>query len=292
MESITHCPICNCNVFTPFLNCIDQSVSRETFHLVQCNACGLVVTNPRPGPKEIAAYYASPKYISHTNGTTSLFDRLYRIARSITLRQKLRLAADGIDRKTILDFGCGTGTFINYASDHGWLATGIEPSELARKQATQGKAEIKTSLSEIDGKEFSVITLWHVLEHVHDLNHTIKTLAGRLEPKGQLIIAVPNIESPDARRYMQHWAAYDTPRHLWHFSKSTMQRLLRNHDLTLTDIKGMPFDAYYVSMLSEQNKRLTSYQPTNYIMGAWNGLLSNLTSPAQNKSSLIYIATK
>ncbi|MEJ1236828.1 class I SAM-dependent methyltransferase [Chryseolinea sp. T2] len=289
------CPICHANSFTPFLKVKDHTVSQETFEVLKCNKCSFLLTHPIPA--DLGKYYESVNYISHSNQTTTITDALYKIARGITLKWKTNLITEynSLPTKTLLDYGCGTGAFLTHAKKYGWDINGVEPAHQPREIATSStKVKITPSIQELPSKQYSVITLWHVIEHVHQLHETLNELTSRLENNGTIFIAVPNHSSKDAQKYREHWAAYDTPRHLWHFSKSTMLDLLKQHGLTPYKIVPMKLDALYVSILSEQYKASRkSAGVRELIRGIISGLQSNLAA-IRNKeySSLIYIARK
>lgn len=277
------------------MNCRDHTLSNEYFALTECTHCHFLATNPRPDDQSITHYYESPDYISHTATARGLMDACYLLVRQFRLRWKLRLIKQQKNKGTLLDFGCGTGEFLHYAQKKGWIVKGIEPSAAAGKKAHQllGKSEhqIIEGLSELDNNLFDCITLWHVLEHVPNLDSTLQNLKAHLAPDGLIFVAVPNHQCEDARIYGENWAGYDVPRHLWHFSKTTMTQLLTNNKLKLKQIAPMRLDAYYVSLLSEKyrnNKKLTLISALCALI---NGFRSNWNAKKElNYSSLIYIA--
>jgi SAM-dependent methyltransferase len=291
MEHVESCPICYNKNFEFFLCCTDFTTTRETFNIVKCTGCNFLLTNPRPNSEEIGRYYQSSRYISHTGSKKNLFEKLYHLARVYSLQQKRNLIEEFSKPKSLLDFGCGTGEFIKYFKENGWTTEGVEPSSTARQKSIELSGSIVYSnIQEIKGKKFDVITLWHVLEHVHELNETISTLINLLEKDGKIFIAVPNPESEDANKYKEHWAAYDVPRHLWHFNMGNMKDLLSKHGLKVFDIKPMKLDSFYVSMLSEEYKQSSS-KTEQMLKGLFTGVSSNAKARKNNNySSLIYIA--
>jgi len=296
MTEVKTCPICGTNSFTPFLQCQDYTVSQETFNLVKCNQCNFVITTPRPDDESIGRYYQSDNYISHTNKAAGIVDKIYLQARNYTLQWKLMLANQyykPLGPKTILDYGCGTGDFLKTCKDNGWNIIGVEPSDDARAKAIQSTGStINTSIESLTQVNINVITLWHVLEHVPDLNSILTQLRERLANNGTIFIAVPNHTSQDGQRYRQHWAGYDVPRHLWHFSPNTMRALLNKNGLKLEATLPMKLDAYYISLLSEKYIHGKQSIPT-MITAAWRGLLSNISAKRTGQySSLIYIVKK
>src|SRR6478609_2938708 len=234
LESVNNCPICKGNHFTLFNHCIDHTTSGETFSIYQCSTCNFLITSPRPDTNSIGKYYQSENYISHTNSSKSVIDKIYKSVRSITLQWKLNQIQKHQKSGTILDYGCGTGEFLNTCTTASWKCIGVEPSSEARLKAEHlTNLKLSQSLSKITSDKFDVITLWHVLEHIEDLNEKLSELKNHLAQDGTIFIAVPNYESLDGKLYQSHWAGYDVPRHLWHFSQTTMGKLLSNHGLKL-----------------------------------------------------------
>lgn len=290
MEKLTQCPVCKGNSFQHFLNVKDYSVTQETFTLDQCKDCGFIFTNPRPTESEIGKYYAFEDYISHTNTNKGFINKAYQWVRNYTLNQKKNLVEKLNNGKgTITDIGCGTGHFLKTCKENGWKVNGSEPSDDARKIATdQTQQEIKTQVYDLKTTS-DVVTLWHVLEHVHQLDKTLQHIESLVKKGGHLIIALPNHKSWDAQAYNEHWAAYDVPRHLYHFDRDTVKKLIEQHGFKLTEVKPMFFDSLYVSMLSEKymGKGLSS------VRGALKGLRSNLSNLSKKESSShIYIFKK
>jgi SAM-dependent methyltransferase len=294
LEVVSICPVCKSSSFKPFLSAVDYTTTGERFEIVKCTNCDFTLTNPRPDQNSIAKYYQSDKYISHTGGSKSLFDKIYVFARTITLGWKLKLIESRKPKGNILDYGCGTGEFLEHLKKNGWDITGVEPSDEARKKSTDLlQATIHSGIEKIGNKKFDVITLWHVLEHIHDVNEKLQSLNSLLKEDGIIFIAVPNHQSPDGKRYGEHWAGYDVPRHLWHFSKDTMKKLLGNNGFEIIDISPMKLDAFYVSLLSEGYKNKEQNKIMSGAKAIWSGLTSNFAaSKDTNHSSLIYIAMR
>jgi SAM-dependent methyltransferase len=294
LESVTECPLCSQSNFCFYITCQDHTTTKETFNLQKCSHCSFVFTSPRPSLKNIAIYYQSDSYISHTGTSKSIVDKIYHLVRIYSLNQKRKLLSQFSSKGSLLDYGSGTGEFLNHCSQHGWDAEGIEPSELARLKAIKmSSLKIHQQLKELTNKKFSAITLWHVLEHVHDLNQVLHELIIKLSEDGVLYIAVPNHNSYDARKYRNYWAGYDVPRHLWHFKKENIKQLIAKHGLTLVDIKPMIFDSFYVSILSEKYLNPKAFGIGHLIRGMIAGLISNIKAHKDmNYSSLIYILKK
>ena len=280
----------NQNKQTAYLKVKDFSVSGEVFDLVENKEFGFLETTPQPASDKLSDYYKSDDYISHTNSKRNVFEKVYHIVRRISVNQKLKLINSfGSTKKTLLDVGCGTGDFLQTAKNNGWEIFGIEPNQEARTIAnkkTDNNVFNTEKLPEFKNEFFDVITLWHVLEHLPNLEDQIAVFKKLLKPQGTLIIAVPNYKSYDATYYKAFWAAYDVPRHLWHFDKNAMSKLFSKISMQVTKIKPMYFDAFYVSLLSEKYKNGNM----NFIKGFWIGLLSNLKAmQSKEASSLIYI---
>ena len=273
-----------------FLKVKDHSVSGEYFQLIENAEYGFLETTPQPTAEALPDYYKSEDYISHTDSKRNLFENVYHVVRKISLKQKLKFINKCIsDEKTLLDVGCGTGDFLQVAKQNKWKVSGIEPNAQARTIANN---KTDNSVFEIDQllkfqpASFNVITLWHVLEHLPNLEEHVQVFKKLLKPNGTLIIAVPNYKSYDAKYYKEFWAAYDVPRHLWHFNKKSISKLVSIVSMEVVKIKPMYFDAFYVSLLSEKYKN----QNMNFLRGSLVGLLSNLKSiKTKEASSLIYI---
>lgn len=264
----------------------DYSVTQEDFVLLTSPENDLLITKPKPTDESLGRYYQSDDYISHTSTKRSFFEKMYHIVRSYAVKQKVRLIEQFQTTGNLLDIGAGTGDFLFSAKENGWNTVGVEPNETARKLSRNKNLTILSDTSSVESEKFDVITMWHVLEHVPDYNLQIIELKRLLKKSGTIVIAVPNYKSFDAIYYQEFWAAYDVPRHLWHFSQQGIVRIFEQHDLSVKKIKPMLFDSFYVSLLSERYKT----GRTNYINAIWIGLKSNLKARKTSEySSLIYI---
>jgi 2-polyprenyl-3-methyl-5-hydroxy-6-metoxy-1,4-benzoquinol methylase len=291
----TCCPGCQSNQIREVLSAVDYTVSNEPFSIWECGDCWLRFTQDVPNEASIGPYYKSETYISHTDSREGLIHQLYHRVRKITLAGKSDMVKkeSGKTRGRLLDMGAGTGAFVQAMSQAGWDAIGIEPDESTRKNALgihQVQLHPISDFESLPAGSFDVITLWHVLEHVEHLHAYMERLKVLLAPDGVLFIAVPNYTSADASHYGAHWAAYDVPRHLYHFSPTSMRSLVDRHDLRIQTIKPMWFDSFYIALLSEQYKRGSS----SYIRACWQGVQSNLHAmrSSEKASSLIYIIKK
>lgn len=291
METLRQCPVCGSASLNFYMNVEDHSVSKETFQLQECGDCKLVFTNPRPDPHEIGKYYASAEYISHTNSKAGLMNRAYQIARNRAISGKIRLVASlGVQDTSLLDYGCGTGEFLSAAKSKGWRCAGIEPDEGARQKAIKNHAlnvHSPEKLPEISSGQFSLITLWHVLEHVHSLKETVNQFRRIIRSDGALVVAVPNRNALDATRYGHFWAAYDVPRHLYHFSKKPILRLMQNAGFSCETIKPLFFDPFYISLLSNKYQYGSSGPLSAFISGIQTTIAGR--RDIEKNSSLLYV---
>lgn len=288
------CPVCGNNNIAPVFPVKDFTVSHEQFEIWQCNNCSLRFTQNVPEESEIGRYYQSENYISHSDTHEGIINKLYHTVRIRTLLQKKKLVEkiSGKKEGSLLDIGCGTGAFLHTIQQSGWKITGLEPDEAARKKAFelyQLEVESAEILFSLAPQSFDAITMWHVLEHVHELHPYMDQLKKILLPAGKLFIAVPNYTSYDEKVYKQNWAAYDVPRHLYHFSPKAMKHLLEMHGLKIEKMKPMWFDSFYVSLLSEQYLTGKSHPVAAFFRGG----ISNAKALADTSkcSSVIYIAS-
>lgn len=288
------CPNCGDKNISFVFSVKDYTVSGERFEIWECKNCTQRFTQNIPGKEEIGKYYQSENYISHSETSKGLINSLYHKVRKRTLVQKRKLIENATGKNTgnILDVGCGTGAFLNTMKDAKWNTTGLEPDSKAREKALELyglKLEQIEKFYCLPVQTFDAITMWHVLEHVHDLHDYINQLKKLLKPGGKLFIAVPNYTSYDAEIYKEFWAAYDVPRHLYHFSPESMKKLLNTHGMKIEMMNPMWYDSVYVSMLSEQYKTGN----THPLKALFYGLISNFKTLADKErcSSVIYITS-
>lgn len=290
-----HCLCCGSVAVSKVYTCKDFTVSGEEFDVWQCSTCTFRFTQNIPAPNYISSYYQSKDYVSHSDTKKGFVNSLYHFIRSFTLVTKRNLIrkVTGLKQGVLLDVGAGTGAFASKMQQAGWQVTALEPDEVAREKAWLNyncKLEELSHLENLSSQIFDAITLWHVLEHVHDIKSYLKKFHEILKPSGTLVIAVPNYTSYDAAIYREKWAAYDVPRHLYHFSPKSMEVLLEATGFVLEAVRPMWFDSYYVSMLSE--KYTTG--KTNLQRAVWIGLVSNFKALKDQRkcSSVIYIIRK
>lgn len=289
MEVLQNCPVCGSELFDPFISGKDFFLTGESFQIIKCRNCGFRFTNPRPEAGELGKYYESSEYISHSDNKQGLFATLYQQVRKYTLGQKFVLVKRFHQNGEILDIGCATGHFLSLMSKHGWKTTGIEPDKKTRERAISEfglNVFAEEQLDLFPNSSFDVITMWHVLEHVSDLNVRLLQIRNLLKPAGTFIVAIPNSNSYDAKKYGSHWAGYDLPRHLYHFTKEDIKLLMEKHGFKIEKVLPMRFDAFYVCLLSEKYKS----GKLRWLPALWNGFWSNVKARQKfGHSSLIYI---
>ena len=283
------CPWCGSDKAQINLWLKDEFLSKEDFHICECLSCGLLYTMPRPSKDKIGANYKSEEYYSHQENKKGFIPKVYEAVKKVNLKYKYKLATYGINQGKLLDIGCGVGDFLHTAEEHEWDCTGVEPSEeakfIARKRI---KANVITSdeMEQIPDVTFDLITMWHVLEHVDDLKWQVDQLERLVKPQGRIVIAVPNYKSYDAQFYKELWAAYDVPRHLSHFNKTTLTKIFKSKGLELIKTEKLIWDAYYISYMSEQYK----HHSLPLLKGAFRGLVSNMKARRSGEwSSMVYI---
>ncbi len=290
-----NCPLCGSSDIKKHMEVKDYFLSAENFSLFRCSQCEFVFTQNHPGKKGISSYYKSEDYVSHSNTREGIVNKIYHFSRGYMLGRKRKLIERLIHKKTgnILDIGSGTGFFLNHMKEHGWGVTGIEPSEEGRKFCREQFAleiQDEKTLFTLDKESFDVITLWHVLEHVQDMDEYMVKIRSILRKDGILLIALPNFNSTDAAIYKGKWAAYDVPRHLWHFTPFSFKKLAAKYQFQLLKMKSMPLDAGYVSLLSEKYRN----NPLGFLTGGIIGVFSLFSGLVNVKksSSIIYVLKK
>lgn len=294
--TINVCPVCGCIHNEQARTCRDFYASGELFDLYYCHECGFMFTQDAPVEAEIGRYYESPAYISHSNTKKGLMNVIYHLVRQYMLNSKARLVkrvSRCVSGGRLLDVGTGTGYFAHAMDRRGWKVEAIEKNPQARAFAKKRfglEVKPESALKEFAPGSFDVITLWHVMEHLEHLNETWERLKELLTAGGVLVVAVPNCSSYDAQKYGSNWAAYDVPRHLWHFTPATIGRLAAKHGFVLSESYPMPFDAFYVSMLTEKKLK----RSFSFLRGMWVGTVAWLSARGnkQRSSSMIYVFRK
>ena len=290
--TIYKCPWCDSERTQIHLWLKDEFLTQEDFQIYECQRCGLLFTEPKPNKNRIGDYYKSEAYYSHQENKKGFIPKVYESIKAINLKNKYKMATAGKTIGTLLDIGCGVGDFIHFAEQKGWLCTGVEPSEEAKEIAKKRiKGDIITSeaLEQLPNESFDVITMWHVLEHVDDIKWQIAQLQRLIKENGRIIIAVPNYKSYDSQYYKEKWAAYDVPRHLYHFNKEVIAKIFKTNGLTLIGTEKLKWDAYYISYMSEQYRHHT----LPLIKGAYRGFVSNCKARKTKEwSSKVYVFEK
>ena len=289
------CPLCTSENIGVFLECTDHFLSREKFSLFNCTSCGFIFSQDYPGEGETGRYYESDEYISHSDTSSGFSNKIYRLVRDLMLHRKESIVKNTTLKKTgsLLDIGCGTGYFAGKMKSSGWEVKGIEINEKARAFGISNFGlEIldPTLISSISDNSFDCITLWHVLEHFHDPFKYSSEILRLLKPGGICLVALPNCSSADAYYYGKFWAAYDVPRHLWHFTPSTFRIFSEKAGFTLAKKMTLPLDVFYISTVSEKYKG-SSFPFIRGIIRAKFFALRALFNK-EKSSSVIYILRK
>lgn len=290
METLQNCPACGGSKMTKHLKAKDYTVSKNTFNIVSCVACDLLFTNPRPEAKQAGYFYQSENYISHSNTQKGFINKLYHAVRKITLKQKTNLIqGEQHGTKNLLDIGCGNGHFLHACQLDGWNTYGMEldPETAARAAALTGQ-NIFQNLQSIPAEpQFELISLWHVLEHVYEIDAYFEFFKKRINPSGKLLLALPNSKSFDADYFKEFWAAYDVPRHIYHFNPETIQSIAKKHGFKLAKQRGQIFDSFYIALLSHEYKTGSKKLVASFFVGLWSNLMAYFKTG--NYSSNIYI---
>jgi len=291
MEKV-NCPLSERKtVLKNYINVKDYSNTQEEFTIVSCETTNFLFTNPRPKEKDISKYYDFEDYISHTNKQSDFISKLYQKVRTLSIKRKYKLISKLIRSKKILDVGSGTGEFLSYMKSKRFDTYGVEIAKKARELSIKNhKLNVKGSLLRLDETNFDVITMWHVLEHVYDLDGYMKKIKSLLNDKGIVIIAVPNHKCFDQKFYGKHWAGWDVPLHLWHFDKDSMLKLSNKYGLEISSIHPLYFDSFYVSLLSSKYKHNSSKLVQSFIIGLYSNLIAKFKTGEY--SSLIYVLKK
>lgn len=283
------CPWCGSENAQLHLELKDLFLTQEPFKILECKKCGLLYTTPRPNKDEIGRYYNSEEYYSHQENKEGFIPKVYEKVKSVNLKNKYGIATEGKEKGKALDIGCGVGDFLHTMEQHGWDCTGVEPSEDAKviaKKRIKGQLLSSEEQENLPDSSFDIITMWHVLEHVDDIRWQIQQLHRLCKPGGRIIIALPNYKSYDGQYYKAEWAAYDVPRHLNHFNKETLIKILEESGLRHVKTEKLVWDAYYISYMSEKYRK----HSIPLLRGAFHGLVSNCKARKTGEwSSLVYV---
>lgn len=271
VEILEQCPSCGSNQIEKGETIKDHFYSKEDFQIANCLECGLLFTQNRPDKESIGIYYDSTNYVSHDSSKKSLLTWVYQQARKYMLKKKFQIIRPfKPELSRILDYGAGDGHFVEYLLQLGKKAEGIEPSEMARHNfEKRNNKKLFAGLNNLEPSQlFQVITLWHVLEHIHDLNPTMELLLSHLESKGIIVIAVPNQKSIDKKEFGANWAAWDVPRHLYHWDEKSLSCFMEKFGLKRIYINQLPLDPFYIGLVSAK------YADKNSLVGLYQGLRS------------------
>jgi 2-polyprenyl-3-methyl-5-hydroxy-6-metoxy-1,4-benzoquinol methylase len=288
------CGVCGSEKIMNSFAIKDHSISNEMFHIADCADCGMRYTHDAPLESKCGVYYQSEDYVSHSNTNKGFIFSIYHRVRSYMLDRKAKLIHSYHTKGNILDMGCGTGYFANHMKEKGYEVLGIEIDDTARQYGIDHfgiKAVSPTALKSGEIKQtFDAITLWHVLEHLYEPKEYMSLFSKHMNLDSILVIAVPNHTSRDSQSFGDYWAAYDVPRHLWHFDPVSMAKLAAATGFKIVEKRQMPFDPFYNSMLSAK------YQGAMIPMlnGFWVGLRAYLggKSDVNRASSIIYVMKK
>ncbi len=293
MIKINKCIVCDSLDIEMLFELKDYFYTQEDFNIYRCKSCGFQLTNPQPIAAKIGEYYKTDTYVSHSDTKKSVFFKLFHLVKYFNLKFKYKLISKYSKKGTILDYGCGSGDFLRHFKNRGWVVDGVEPDSKAKLMTSNKLNQTihnADALNNFSNKCFDVVTMWHVLEHIINIDTVLKQICQKIRDDGTLVIAVPNCDSYDAKYYGRYWAAYDVPRHLYHFNQSTLSQLLQKYELKIVAKHPMVFDSFYVSMLSEKYKKCTPA----FLKGFFVGFLSNIKAivRGRNFSSMIYIVKK
>jgi len=290
-----HCPLCLSEMITVHFSCIDHFISKESFVIARCCTCGFMFTQDYPDENEIYKYYESALYISHSDTHEGIINKIYHLIRKVMLLRKRRMInrITGLKTGKLLDVGSGTGHFAYVMKKSGWAVKGIEISDKTRNlSASTFNLEIigPEQIPELDANSFDCVTMWHVLEHFHNPYRYVADIITLLKPGGVCLIALPNSGSYDAKYYRQAWAAFDVPRHLWHFDPVTFNNFARKSGLKAEGQLVLPFDVFYISLLSEKYKGSRWPFISGITRAIWFSFLS--VFDGNRSSSVIYVVRK
>ena len=292
MKNPTACPLCQGQNLSKKLDVKDFFFTKEDFSIWECSDCSVLFTHPQPSKEQLGKYYDTPDYLSHNTKQNGLLGKIYAALRNYNINGKYKMVSRHIQQGRLLDIGCGTGELLHYFVKKGWEGMGIEPNASARKFARDNYGltiEGEEELEQLPEKSFDVVSMWHVLEHVPDVHERMEQVSRVLKDQGIAVIALPNPASPDAAYYKKYWAAYDVPRHLFHFPAKAFVRLAEAHHFRLVEILPLKLDAYYVSLLSE--RYLENRLPI--VRAVYRGWVSNSQAKKTgNYSSQIFILRK
>ncbi|MBC8257126.1 MAG: class I SAM-dependent methyltransferase [Candidatus Marinimicrobia bacterium] len=290
MENI-NCIVCGKNISTAYIEVSDRlSKSPELFQLVKCD-CNFVYLNPRPSQANISTYYNSPEYDPHNNLKNNKLGKLYKLVQSVALRFKFRRISSFHKSGKILDVGGGNGEFAAFMALQGWKV--VLQDKISKIDNLRDRENIIAvqNLEKIKKDEcFNVITLWHSLEHIHNIEELYSQINRLLKPDGILLIAIPNINAPEKPFFNNKWAPFDAPRHLYHFQLNTLNELCNRYKFEIVRKFSLFQDTPYNILLS-----LSENTPFQFLRGmlvfCYSIIVTILRGP-EHSSSLLVICRK
>ena len=289
------CPMCGGSGQTPYALCTDFTVSKESYTLMRCPDCGIVYTLDPPQEQEMTRYDKIDLKLKLGDAPSGLTNRLYYYIRRRMLKRKARIVETQSYRigGSLLNYGAKTGYFSHKMEKRGWKVTSIEKyheERLFSLEMFHHRIYDTEELDRLHPETFDVITLWHVFEHCYNPEVLLDRFYNLLRPGGVLVMACPNIRSTDAMHYGPYWAAYDVPRHLWHFYPTSLSQLTHKHGFTLMHRERLPFDSFYISILSERHLKHKMAFMRGLIYGFHSWLVSLVH--CDKSSSLVYVFRK
>lgn len=266
----------------------DHFLSNEVFEIKETEYNNVLKTINIPD--NISKYYDSEKYLSHIKDE-SLKAKLYLLIQKLNEKYKLKIITKYKTSGKLLDYGCGDGTFLKFIQNRNFSVLGYEPNKKAAISAINkiGQNNIINSIDYIENNSIDIITLWHVMEHIPNPEEILSKLKLKLKSNGYILIAVPNYKSFDAKFYKEYWAAWDVPRHIYHYSRQGAINFFNKNKFNVIHTYPLPFDSFYISLLSENYIK----NPLGIYRFPLIAILSNLKGIKDgNYSSVIYIIKK
>jgi SAM-dependent methyltransferase len=220
--SADNCPVC-CGSLGKGLTGVIDPQSGEAFDIFRCPRCCLGVTVPAPA--DLEPYYGQRYY----GGRHWITRRYCAWRRMRVIKQTTR----GQTPSTLVDIGCGDGSFLLEARQAGWTVLGTEVND----RIPSPGLEIWGSLDDLKSRApFGCITLWHSLEHLRQPSQAVAELASMLAQGGTFVAAVPDSRGYQARLFGRHWLHLDVPRHLHHFSLPSLEASLARAGLEVVQV--------------------------------------------------------
>ena len=265
----------------------DHFLTKEVFNVVE-HIEGVLKTEPDLDEKTLKKYYDSSQYSSHNN-IGGCIGFLYSLSARIMLRFKFRVLAKHINKESlIVDFGCGTGGFMSSLKKKKYNVVGVDSNKKARDKCLEKKLTTFKSIKDFK-ENIDAITFWHSFEYVSNPNEILNQIINQSKNNLTVVIALPNYRSFDAKHYGAFWAAYDVPRHRFHYSARGIKKLMKSYGFECLKTKPMLLDAFYISIMSEKYKK----SKLSFVKGIMVGLISNLAGLfSSSYSSSVFVFKK